>query len=100
MGRSRGGLTTKLHLLGEGRDFRLRGLEPVIELRAEFRLGFAVDFQVAELFHADQILTSKPLTDLYLLALAVVNKGRLATFDRAIPVSAVAGAQASNLTVL
>lgn len=53
-----------------------------------------------ERFLLEQILTSKPLTDLYLLALAVANKGRLATFNRGISLSAVAGAQARHLTVL
>jgi toxin-antitoxin system PIN domain toxin len=54
----------------------------------------------AKRFLHEQILTPKPLTDLYLLALAVANKGRLATFDRAIPPSAVAGAQARHMAVL
>jgi toxin-antitoxin system PIN domain toxin len=54
----------------------------------------------AERFLHDQILTSKPLTDLYLLALAVANKGRLATFDRGIPLSAVTGAHARHMAVL
>ena len=39
----------------------------------------------------------RQLTDLYLLALAVKNKGRLVTFDARIPLSAVRGAKAHHL---
>jgi toxin-antitoxin system PIN domain toxin len=42
----------------------------------------------------------KQLTDVYLLALAVAHDGRLLTFDRAIPVGAVAGAQKKHLVVI
>ena len=51
-------------------------------------------------FHHDRILTPKHLTDLYLLALAVERRGRLATFDQGIPLAAVAGAKAKHLVVL
>lgn len=40
------------------------------------------------------------LTDVYLVALAVRNGGRLATFDRTIPWKAVAGAEARHLEAL
>jgi predicted nucleic acid-binding protein len=40
------------------------------------------------------------VTDLYLLALARQHGGRLATFDRAIPVAAVAGASRDDLMVI
>jgi len=42
----------------------------------------------------------RQLTDAYLLALAVAHNGRLLTFDRAIPVGAVAGAQKKHLVVI
>jgi toxin-antitoxin system PIN domain toxin len=42
----------------------------------------------------------KQVTDLYLLALAVRNRGRLATFDRSIPLDAVRGAEKKHLLVL
>lgn len=54
----------------------------------------------AERFAHDRILTSRSLTDLYLLALAAGHGGRLVTFDRSIPSAAVAGAQARHLIVL
>lgn len=40
------------------------------------------------------------LTDVYLLALAVENGGRLATFDRAVPLTAVVGAKKRHLATL
>jgi predicted nucleic acid-binding protein len=42
----------------------------------------------------------RQLTDVYLLALAVAHKGRLVTFDAAIPLEAVGGAQRKHLVVL
>jgi toxin-antitoxin system PIN domain toxin len=39
------------------------------------------------------------ITDVYLLALAVRNHGRLVTFDRSVPLKAVHGALAGNLIV-
>lgn len=42
----------------------------------------------------------KQLTDVYLLALAVSRGGRLVTFDRSLPLSAVAEARKEHLVVL
>jgi uncharacterized protein len=42
----------------------------------------------------------RQLTDVYLLALAVANEGRLATFDSTIPLRAVAGAEAKNVELI
>ena len=42
----------------------------------------------------------RQLTDVYLLALAVQHQGRLATFDRSIPLKAVLGAKAEHLCVI
>ncbi len=52
------------------------------------------------LFAHDQVLSPKPLTDVYLLALAVANGGRLVTFDRTISLSAAHGARARHMIVL
>ena len=46
------------------------------------------------------LLTPRHLTDVYLLALAVKNRGRLVTFDRSIPAAAVAGADREHLVIL
>lgn len=42
----------------------------------------------------------RQVTDLYLLALAVQNGGRFASFDRALPISAVRGAKAKHLVLI
>ncbi len=51
-------------------------------------------------FQHASILSSKHLTDLYLLALAVENKGRLVTFDQHIPLSSVTTAGVGHLEVI
>ena len=43
---------------------------------------------------------SRQLTDVYLLGLAVNRKGRLATFDRSIPLPAVRGATPDHLAIV
>ena len=50
-----------------------------------------------KIFAAERIQSSRQLTDLYLLALAVVHQGRLVTFDHGIPLSSVPHATAANL---
>ncbi len=51
-------------------------------------------------FEPGLILTSRNLTDVYLLALAVEKGGRLVTFDRAIPSRAIRGIKDRHLLVL
>jgi uncharacterized protein len=51
-------------------------------------------------FNCDHILGAKQLTDIYLLALAMKNGGRLATFDRTIPVGGVRGAGPQHVVVV
>jgi len=53
-----------------------------------------------ELFRPSMIAGHQKITDAYLLGLAVRNHGRLATFDRSIPLKAVQGARASHLAVI
>ena len=48
----------------------------------------------------DRVLTSRQITDTYLLALATANGGRLVTFDRGIAIDAVRGASKKNLLTL
>lgn len=48
----------------------------------------------------DHVLTSRQVTDVYLLALAVSHGGRLVTLDRGIGGRSVAGAQAKHLLTL
>ena len=53
-----------------------------------------------QLFRHTHIHSSKQLTDLYLLGVAVKHQGRLVTFDQRIPLSAVHGAKPDHLVVL
>jgi toxin-antitoxin system PIN domain toxin len=53
-----------------------------------------------EAFVRDRILSSKLITDLYLLSLAVRRNARLVTFDKNVPLSAVVGATTKNLIAL
>jgi hypothetical protein len=59
-----------------------------------------VSLRDGQLFAAERIHSSRQLTDLYLLALATQHAGRLATFDQAIPISAVCGAKVEGLCVI
>lgn len=51
-------------------------------------------------FDPGRILGPNQITDAYLLALAVKNGGRLATFDRSIAIGAVRRAEPQHLVVL
>jgi toxin-antitoxin system PIN domain toxin len=53
-----------------------------------------------DFFQAAYIQGHRQLTDIYLLGLAVANRGRLVTFDRTIPLKAVAGAEPQNLEII
>lgn len=47
-----------------------------------------------------RLLTGRHITDAYLLALAVQNRGTFVTLDQGVPLAAVQGAQAQHLVVL
>ena len=51
-------------------------------------------------FNAGWMHNHKQITDVYLLGLAVKNKGRMVTFDQRIALDAVVGATAKNLVIL
>ena len=51
-------------------------------------------------FEPSSLVSSKHLTDLYLLSLAVNNGGRLVTFDQGISLTPVPGATESHLLLL
>ena len=51
-------------------------------------------------FRWNHVQGHRQLTDVYLLALAVANEGRLATFDSTISLRAVERAEASNLELI
>lgn len=48
----------------------------------------------------NRVLSSRHVTDVYLLALAIKQGGRFVTLDRGIPLDAVAGALPEHLVVL
>jgi toxin-antitoxin system PIN domain toxin len=54
----------------------------------------------AAVFRPRHIGGHRQITDVYLLALAVANGGRLVTFDRSISRAAVAGARSRHLHVI
>lgn len=53
-----------------------------------------------DVFQPAYIQGHRQLTDVYLLGLAVANRGRLATFDRSVPLKAVAGAEPRHLEII
>jgi hypothetical protein len=60
------------------------------------------DISIADpsLFDRSRILGPNQLTDVYLLALALKNGGRLVTFDAGVPVAAVKGATKAHVVSL
>ena len=60
----------------------------------------AVSLTDAALFRGDKLTGPRQITDVYLLGLAVHHGGRLATFDRGIPLHAVKGARQEHLAVV
>ena len=52
------------------------------------------------LFRLQAIAGHRQITDIYLLGLAIRHGGRLATFDRSIPLKAVVGASAAHLELI
>ena len=59
-----------------------------------------VSLRDESIFATERIHSSRQLTDLYLLALAVKHDGKLATFDKGIPISATRLAKTENLCVI
>ena len=57
----------------------------------------AISLRDENIFAAERLHSSRQLTDLYLLALAVAHQGRLVTFDQGIALSGVHHARAANL---
>ncbi len=51
-------------------------------------------------FRPEAIAGHRQITDLHLLALAIRRGGRLATFDRSIPLKPVAGAKSDSLEII
>ena len=60
----------------------------------------SVSLMDESLFRPSMIGGHQKITDAYLLGLAVRNHGRLATFDRSIPLKAIQGVSAGNLVLI
>lgn len=52
---------------------------------------WAADVTLREVLALNAVFTHRQVTDLYLLALAVANQGKLATFDHLIPAASIDG---------
>ena len=59
-----------------------------------------VDLLASGALHWDRLLSSRHLTDAYLLLLAVRRDARLVTFDQAVPLQTVPGAEPRHLCVI
>ena len=59
-----------------------------------------VSLRDGKIFTAGRMHSSRQLTDLYLLAMAAGRGGKLATFDKGIPISTVCIAKAENLYII
>ena len=95
-----------MSLPGYGHQSRLSAVD-VIDALKTFVLHTDHEFwredislREKEIFSVERILSSRQITDLYLLALAAKCKGRLVTFDQNISPSAVRIAKPENLIVL
>ena len=60
----------------------------------------SVSLLYESLFRLQAIMGHRQITDIYLLGLAVRHGGRLATFDRSIPLKAVVGAGPDRLELI
>ena len=60
------------------------------------------DISIADevFFDHSRLISHRQITDVYLLALAVKNRGRLVTFDKGVPLAAVRGATKDHLVRL
>lgn len=58
------------------------------------------DLSILEILEPDAIITHSQITDVYLLGLAVRNKGKLATLDQRIPVDAVRGGRQARELII
>jgi predicted nucleic acid-binding protein len=62
---------------------------------------WAADFTIRDFRSAaGHALANKQITDVYLLSLALHRKGRLATFDRSIPIDGVDGATPRHVEII
>jgi toxin-antitoxin system PIN domain toxin len=84
----------------ETRDVLLTSLRKLCKASAHTFWSESVSLRDDTLFDDSVLVSHRQLTDVYLLGLAVRMDGRLATFDRSIPLAAVKGALADQHLVV
>jgi toxin-antitoxin system PIN domain toxin len=84
----------------ENRASLVSGLRKFCASRGHLFWADAVSFRDERLFDPSVVVSSRQVTDVYLLGLAARNRGRLATFDGGIPLKAVRGATSETLAVI
>lgn len=75
-------------------------LRRLCEMRGHVFWPELLSIRDAKIFRWNHVQGHRQLTDLYLLALAVTNGGKLATFDNAISIRAISDATAINLEII
>jgi toxin-antitoxin system PIN domain toxin len=78
----------------------IASLRRLCEMRGHVFWSELLSIRDSRILRWNHVQGHRQLTDLYLLALAVVNRGRLATFDSAISILAISDATAINLEII
>lgn len=100
------GLIRILSHPGYSRQFKLppsdviRRLENFVKAHKHQFWADEISLRNAMVFKQARIIGSKQLTDIYLLALAVKNNGRLVTFDQHISTDIVNGTKPEHIEVI
>jgi toxin-antitoxin system PIN domain toxin len=84
----------------ENRASLVAGLRKFCSARGHVFWAGDVSLRDEKLFDPSVVVSYRQATDVYLLGLAVRNRGRLATFDGGIPLKAVRGATSETLAVI
>ena len=75
-------------------------LRRLCEMQSHVFWSELLSIRDSRIFRWNHVQGYRQLTDLYLLALAVINGGKLATFDDAISLRAITDASAINLEII
>ncbi len=70
------------------------------EMRGHVFWSELLSIRDSRIFRWNHVQGHRQLTDLYLLGLAVINRGKLVTFDKGISIRAIADATAINLEII
>jgi toxin-antitoxin system PIN domain toxin len=75
-------------------------LRRLCEMRGHVFLAELISIRESRIFQWNHVQGHRQLTDLYLLALAVNSRAKLATFDSGISIRAISDATAINLEII